>query len=170
MSKNQRRLPPAAACPSAAKRELTPLCSACQQLFSTSESFFRSAPESFSPRRRSENLSRLPFAVNNLFRLFFKKLFRPALLRLSGFARLCETFRPAAARTGYAPLRPRCQRLLRVFFVFFSFPFVSTMFSVPLRAKEKNVPLSFSVPSRHKQKAPRQIRRRALFSVHSFTT
>ena len=82
--------------------------------------FFRSAPESFSPRRRSENLSRLPFAVNNLFRLFFKKLFRPALLRLSGFARLRETFRPAAARTGYAPLSPRCQRLLRFFFVFFS--------------------------------------------------
>ena len=71
------------------------------------------------------------------FVFFFKKLFRPASLRLSGFARLRETFRPAAARTGYAPLSPRCQRLLRVFFVFFSFPFVSAMFSVPLRAKEK---------------------------------
>ena len=91
--------------------------------------FFRSAPESFSPRRRSENLSRLPFAVNNLFVFFFKKLFRPASLRLSGFARLRETFRPAAARTGYAPLSPRCQRLLRFFCVFFSFPFVFPVFS-----------------------------------------
>ena len=91
--------------------------------------FFRSAPESFSPQRRSENLSRLPFVVNNLFRLFFKKLFRPASLRLSGFARLRETFRPAAARTGYAPLSPRCQRLLRFFCVFFSSPFVFPVFS-----------------------------------------
>ena len=98
--------------------------------FSSSESFFRSGPRSFSPRRRSENLSRLPFAVNNFFRLFFKKLFRPASLNPSGLARLRETFRPAAARTGYAPLGPPCQRLFRFFFAFFSFPFVLTVISV----------------------------------------
>ena len=100
--------------------------------------FFSERPgELFSPAQKRELIS-TPFRCQQPFRLFFKKLFRPASLRLSGFARLRETFRPAAARTGYAPLSPRCQRLLRFFFVFFSFPFVSTMFSVPLRAKEKN--------------------------------
>lgn len=64
------------------------------------------------------------------FVFFFKKPFRPASLNPSGLARLRETFRPAAARTGYAPLGPPCQRLFRFFFAFFSFPFVLTVISV----------------------------------------
>ena len=91
--------------------------------------FFSERPgELFSPAKKRELIS-TPFRCQQPFRLFFKKLFRPASLRLSGFARLRETFRPAAARTGYAPLSPRCQRLLRFFFVFFSFPFVFPVFS-----------------------------------------
>ena len=87
--------------------------------FSTSESFFSERPgELFSPAQKRE-LIPTPSRCQPLSSAFFKKLFRPASLRLSGFARLRETFRPAAARTGYAPLSPRCQRLLRFFFVFF---------------------------------------------------
>ena len=82
--------------------------------------FFSERPgELFSPAQKRELIS-TPFRCQQPFCLFFKKLFRPASLNPSGLAQLRETFRPAAARTGYAPLSPRCQRLLRVFFVFFS--------------------------------------------------
>ncbi|WP_294624719.1 hypothetical protein, partial [uncultured Bilophila sp.] len=58
--------------PSAAKRELTPLSQACQQLFFASRKFFSGRRERLSPRRRSGNLTALPSVVN----IFFSKNFQ----------------------------------------------------------------------------------------------
>ena len=111
--KEPEALASAAAFPSAAKRELTPLGPACQQLFFEPRSFFSERAARISPRRRSGNLSRPPLAVNR-----FLLLFSPRRARPPGPARLSETFRPAAARTGYAPPRRLCQRLFIFFLIF----------------------------------------------------
>ena len=68
--------------PSAAKRELTPLGLACQQLFFEPRSFFSERAARVSPRRRSGNLSPPRLAVNR-FLLLFSKNFRPAVPCLS---------------------------------------------------------------------------------------
>ena len=111
----------AAAFPSAAKRELTPPGPACQQLFFEPRSFFSERAARISPRRRSGNLSRPLRAVNRFLLLFSKNLFAPPSRPL-GPARLSETFRPAAARTVYAPPRRLCQRLFIFFLIFFAPP------------------------------------------------
>ena len=100
-----------------AKRELTPPGPACQQLFFEPRSFFSERAARISPRRRSGNLSRPLLAVNRFLLLFSKNLFAPPSRPL-GPARLSETFRPAAARTGYAPPRRLCQRLFIFFLIF----------------------------------------------------
>ena len=107
----------AAAFPSAAKRELTPLGPACQQLFFEPRSLFSERAARISTRRRSGNLSRPLLAVNRFLLLFSKNLFAPPSRPL-GPARLSETFRPAAAKTVYAPPRRLCQRLFIFFLIF----------------------------------------------------
>ena len=89
--------------------------------FSNPEVFFSRRSLRISPRRRSGNLSRHLLAVNNFFR-FFSKNFLPRRARPPGPARLNGTLCPAAARTGYAPLRDSCQRLFIFFLIFFSTP------------------------------------------------
>ena len=111
----------AAAFPSAAKRELTPPGPACQQLFFEPRSFFSERAARISPRRRSGNLSRPLLAVNRFLLLFSKNLFAPPC-PASRPARLSETFRPAAAKTIYAPPRRLCQRLFIFFLIFFFTP------------------------------------------------
>ena len=66
----------AAAFPSAAKRELTPLGPACQQLFFRTPKFFSERAARISPRRRSGNLSRPLLAVNRFLLLFSKNRYR----------------------------------------------------------------------------------------------
>ena len=131
----------AAAFPSAAKRELTPPGPACQQLFFRTPKFFSERAARISPRRRSGNLSRPLLAVNRFLLLFSKNRYRavtvttqqlqvvfntqpkhlhtlPQPSRPLGPARLSETFRPAAAKTVYAPPRRLCQRLFIFFLIF----------------------------------------------------
>lgn len=104
--------------PSAAKRELTPPGPACQQLFfQTPKFFFEARPEDFSPAQKRE-LIPTPSRCQQLFSVFSKN-FLPRRARPPGPARLNETLCPAAARTGYAPLRPSCQRLFIFFLIFF---------------------------------------------------
>ena len=84
-------------------------------------SFFSERAARISPRRRSGNLSRPLRAVNRFLLLFSKNLFAPPSRPL-GPARLSETFRPAAAKTVYAPPRRLCQRLFIFFLIFFFTP------------------------------------------------
>ena len=115
--KEPEALASAAAFPSAAKRELTPLGPACQQLFFEPRSFFRSAPRGFLPGAEAGTYPD-PFSLSTAFFCFFQKTFSPRRARPLGPARLSETFRPAAARTGYAPPRRLCQRLFIFFLIF----------------------------------------------------
>ncbi|WP_459577767.1 hypothetical protein, partial [Bilophila wadsworthia] len=63
----------AAAFPSAAKREFTPLGPACQQLFfSNPEVFFRSAPRGFLPGAEAGTYPD-PFSLSTAFFCFFQK-------------------------------------------------------------------------------------------------
>ena len=108
----------AAAFPSAAKRELTPPGPACQQLFfRTPKFFFRSAPRGFLPGAEA-GIYPDPFSLSTAFFCFFQKTCSPRRARPLGPARLSETFRPAAARTVYAPPRRLCQRLFIFFLIF----------------------------------------------------
>ena len=117
MSKNRRPLPQPRRFPSAAKRELTPPGPACQQLFfSNPEVFFEARPEDFSPAQKQE-LIPTPSRCQQLFSVFSKN-FLPRRARPPGPARLNGTLCPAAARTGYAPLRDSCQRLFIFFLIF----------------------------------------------------
>ena len=131
----------AAAFPSAAKRELTPPGPACQQLFFRTPKIFSERAARVSPRRRSGNLSRPLLAVNCFLLLFSKNLFAPPSRPL-GPARLSETFRPAAAKTVYAPPRRLCQRLFIFFLIFL--PHTPRFYRVfaPVRAP-KNCTLKF---------------------------
>ncbi|WP_279055647.1 hypothetical protein, partial [Bilophila wadsworthia] len=63
-----------------------------------------------------------PFSLSTAFFCFFQKTFSPRRARPLGPARLSETFRPAAARTVYAPPRRLCQRLFIFFLIFFFTP------------------------------------------------
>ena len=92
-----------------------------QQLFFQTPKFFSERAARISPRRRSGNLSRPLLAVNRFLLLFSKNLFAPPSRPL-GPARLSETFRPAAAKTVYAPPRRLCQRLFIFFLIFFFTP------------------------------------------------
>ena len=74
--------------PSAAKRELTPLGLACQQLFFRTPKFFSERALRISPRRRSGNLSPPCLAVNRFLLLFSKNFFAPP----------CPAFRPCPAQ------------------------------------------------------------------------
>ena len=108
----------AAAFPSAAKRELTPPGPACQQLFfRTPKFFFRSTPRGFLPGAEAGTYPD-PFSLSTAFFCFFQKTSSPRRTRPLGPARLSETFRPAAARTVYAPPRRLCQRLFIFFLIF----------------------------------------------------
>ena len=116
--KEPEALASAAAFPSAAKRELTPLGPACQQLFfRTPKFFFGARREDFSPAQKRE-LIPAPSRCQPLSSAFFQKTFSPRRARPLGPARLSKTFRPAAARTGYAPPRRLCQRLFIFFLIF----------------------------------------------------
>ena len=120
--KEPEALASAAAFPSAAKRELTPPGPACQQLFfSNPEVFFRSAPRGFFPGAEAGTYPD-PLSLSTAFFCFFQKTSSPRRTRPLGPARLSETFRPAAARTGYAPPRRLCQRLFIFFLIFFFTP------------------------------------------------
>ncbi|WP_337639586.1 hypothetical protein, partial [Bilophila wadsworthia] len=88
--------------------------------FSNPEVFFGARREDFSPAQKRE-LIPTPSRCQPLSSAFFKKLVRPAV-PASRPARLSETFRPAAARTGYAPPRRLCQRLFIFFLIFFFTP------------------------------------------------
>ena len=117
LSKNRRPLPQPRRFPSAAKRELTPPGSACQQLFfQTAKFFFEARPEEFSPAHKRA-LIPTPSRCQQLFSVFSKN-FLPCRARPPGPARLNGTLCPAAARTGYAPLRDSCQRLFIFFLIF----------------------------------------------------
>ena len=124
-----------------------------------------------SPRRRSGNLSRPLLAVNRFLLLFSKNLFAPPSRPL-GPARLNETFRPAAAKTVYAPPRRLCQRLFIFFLIFLPHdPRFYRVFA-PVRAP-KNCYLEIppqgypALPPKGRfsafgqRKSPPQIRRRA---------
>ncbi|MDU4376183.1 MAG: hypothetical protein E7I62_11325, partial [Bilophila wadsworthia] len=63
-----------------------------------------------------------PFSLSTAFFCFFQKTSSPRRTRPLGPARLSETFRPAAARTVYAPPRRLCQRLFIFFLIFFFTP------------------------------------------------
>jgi len=107
--------PPPRPFPSAAKRELTPLSQACQQLFFEPENFFpgRRAMIFTPAQKRESSLARCRCQL-----LFFKK---PAVPRSALRRRpASETCCPAAAKTGYAPLSLTCQRLFIFFSLFFS--------------------------------------------------
>ena len=124
-----------------------------------------------SPRHRSGNLSRPLLAVNRFLLLFSKNLFAPPSRPL-GPARLSKTFRPAAAKTGYAPPRRLCQRLFIFFLIFL--PHTPRFYRVfaPVRAP-KNCYLEIppqeypALPPKGRfsafgqRKSPPQIRRRA---------
>ena len=82
-------------------------------------SFFRSAPRGFLPGAEAGTYPD-PFSLSTAFFCFFQKTSSPRRTRPLGPARLSETFRPAAARTVYAPPRRLCQRLFIFFLIFFA--------------------------------------------------
>ena len=85
--------------------------------FSNPEVFFRSAPRGFLPGAEAGTYPD-PLSLSTAFFCFFQKTSSPRRTRPLGPARLSETFRPAAARTGYAPPRRLCQRLFIFFLIF----------------------------------------------------
>ena len=86
--KEPEALASAAAFPSAAKRELTPLGPACQQLFFEPRSFFRSAPRGFLPGAEAGTYPG-PLSLSTAFFCFFSKNF---------FAPPCPASRPRPAQ------------------------------------------------------------------------
>ena len=85
--------------------------------FSNPEVFFRSAPRGFLPGAEAGTYPD-PLSLSTAFFCFFQKTSSPRRTRPLGPARLSETFRPAAAKTGYAPPRRLCQRLFIFFLIF----------------------------------------------------
>ena len=172
MSKNQRPLPQPLRFRQRRSGNLPRPVQLVNNFFFEPRSFFSERAARISPRRRSGNLSRPLLAVNRFLLLFSKNLFAPPSRPL-GPARLSETFRPAAARTVYAPPRRLCQRLFIFFLIFFAprLP-VSTVFSLRLE-HQKIVTLKFPLKSIRlclqkaalsafgQRKSPPQIRRRA---------
>ncbi|WP_279030547.1 hypothetical protein, partial [Bilophila wadsworthia] len=101
--KEPEALASAAAFPSAAKREFTPLGPACQQLFfRTPKFFFGARREDFSPAQKRE-LIPTPSRCQPLSSAFFKKLFRPAVPGLSAL--------PGSARHSVPQRRERVMHL-----------------------------------------------------------
>ena len=98
--------PAVKAFPSAAKRELTPAGSACQQLFSFPESFFSERPALRLPfrRRRSGNLFRFTQLVNSFF--------QPVRFFSNPAANPSATLRQLEASFYPAPSRAACQQLI----------------------------------------------------------
>lgn len=117
MSKNQRPLPQPLRFRQRRSGNLPRPVQLVNNFFFEPRSFFSERAARISPRRRSGNLSRPLLAVNRFLLLFSKNLFAPPSRPL-GPARLSETFRPAAARTVYAPPRRLCQRLFIFFLIF----------------------------------------------------
>ena len=117
MSKNQRRLPQPLRFRQRRSGNLPRSVQLVNNFFFEPRSFFSERAARISPRRRSGNLPPYLLAVNRFLLLFSKNLFAPPSRPL-GPARLSETFRPAAARTGYAPPRRLCQRLFIFFLIF----------------------------------------------------
>ena len=171
MSKNQRPLPQPLRFRQRRSGNLPRPVQLVNNFFSNPEVFFSERAARISPRRRSGNLSRPLLAVNRFLLLFSKNLFAPPSRPL-GPARLSETFRPAAARTGYAPPRRLCQRLFIFFLIFL--PHTPRFYRVfaPVRAP-KNCYLEIppqeypALPPKGRfsafgqRKSPPQIRRRA---------
>ena len=134
-------------------------------------SFFRSAPRGFLPGAEAGTYPHT-LSLSTAFFCFFQKTFSPRRARPPGPARLSETFRPAAARTGYAPPRRLCQRLFIFFLIFLPRdPRFYRVFA-PVRAP-KNYYLEIPLKSIRlylqkaassafgQRKSPPQIRRRA---------
>ena len=117
LSKNQRPLPQPLRFRQRRSGNLPRPVQLVNNFFFRTPKFFSERAARISPRRRSGNLSRPPLAVNRFLLLFSKNLFAPPSRPL-GPARLSETFRPAAARTVYAPPRRLCQRLFIFFLIF----------------------------------------------------
>ena len=116
--KEPEALASAAAFPSAAKRELTPLGPACQQLFfSNPEVFFSERAARISPRRRSGNLSRPPLAVNRFLLLFSKNFFAPPCPA----SRPCPAQRDIPSRSGENGLCTSTTPLSTSFYFFSDF-------------------------------------------------
>ena len=107
----------AAAFPSAAKRELTPLGPACQQLFFRTPKFFSERAARISPRRRSGNLSRPLLAVNRFLLLFSKNLFAPPCPA----SRPCPAQRDIPSRSGENGLCTSTPPLSTTFYFFSDF-------------------------------------------------
>ena len=114
MSKNQRRLPQPLRFRQRRSGNLPRSVQLVNNFFSNPEVFFRSAPRGFLPGAEAGTYPD-PLSLSTAFFCFFQKTFSPRRARPLGPARLSKTFRPAAARTGYAPPRRLCQRL----FIFF---------------------------------------------------
>ena len=121
MSKNQRPLPQPLRFRQRRSGNLPRPVQLVNNFFFRTPKFFSERAARVSPRRRSGNLSRPLLAVNHFLLLFSKNLFAPPC-PASRPARLSETFRPAAARTVYAPPRRLCTTLLYFFSDFFLHP------------------------------------------------
>ena len=141
MSKNQRLLPPPRRFRQRRSGNLPRSVRLVNNFFQFPKVFFGATRGAFLPGAEARTYLDSLSLSTTFFVFFFKKPFRPASLNPSGLARLRKTFRPAAARTGYAPLGPPCQRLFRIFFAFFSFTFVLTVISLWLRKKRNRLPL-----------------------------
>ena len=98
--------PAVEAFPSAAKRELTPAGSACQQLFFVPQKFFSERPALRLPfrRRRSGNLFRFTQLVNSFF--------NPSGFFSNPAANPSATLRQLEASFYPAPSRAACQQLI----------------------------------------------------------
>ena len=138
MSKNQRRLPPPLRFRQRRSGNLPRSVSLVNNFFSEPRSFFSGRAAGFLPGAEAETYPGF-FSLSTAFFCFFQKTFSPRRARPLGPARLSETFRPAAARTGYAPPRLPCQRLFIFFLIFLpsSFRFYR-VFALVRRKKEKN--------------------------------
>ena len=115
--KEPEALASAAAFPSAAKRELTPLGPACQQLFFRTPKFFSERAARISPRRRSGNLSPHPLAVNRFLLLFSKNFFAPPYPA----SRPCPAQRDIPSRSGENGLCTSTPPLSTTFYFFSDF-------------------------------------------------
>ena len=117
MSKNQRPLPQPLRFRQRRSGNLPRPVQLVNNFFSNPEVFFRSAPRGFLPGAEAGTYPD-PFSLSTAFFCFFQKTSSPRRTRPLGPARLSETFRPAAAKTVYAPPRRLCQRLFIFFLIF----------------------------------------------------
>uniref|UniRef100_UPI003A83DBF3 hypothetical protein n=1 Tax=Bilophila wadsworthia TaxID=35833 RepID=UPI003A83DBF3 len=117
LSKNQRPLPQPLRFRQRRSGNLPRSVQLVNNFFSNPEVFFRSAPRGFLPGAEAGTYPD-PFALSTAFFCFFQKTCSPRRARPLGPARLSETFRPAAAKTVYAPPRRLCQRLFIFFLIF----------------------------------------------------